>query len=223
MECSLFLGIRTEMKYQMIIRLHLNLTLDFRFQVYILIALPWTIASTYFTVLLILLKTGGESSRCDVTHAIYISFDIIAFVGFITLVASNLVIYKQAQCQLTHMRRTSVAQCSTRKLNEKTFDLKERRLAFINIGLVAKFVVFWMPTLVTMNYHLLWESSTAAGVEYLSFHLVLANCLCDPTVYVCLSHDIRVSVQRFIFGKRVEEDSPELNRTLACDTEELCP
>ena len=192
---------------------------------YILIALPWTIASTYFTVLLALLKTGGESSRCDVTHAIYISFDIIAFVGFITLVASNLVIYKQAQYQLTHMRRTSVAQCATRKLNKKTFDLKERRLAFINIGLVAKFVVFWLPTLVTMNYHLLWESSTAAGVEYLSFHLVLANCLCDPTVYVCLSHDIRKAVQRFVCRKRSKslDDSPEVSKTLGCDTEELCP
>ena len=152
----------------------------------------------------------------DVTSSFLIrhQFSVLAFVLL------NVYLFFQQQRQLNHMRRNSVAARPTTKLNDslvkrsatklkdKTFNMKERRLAFINIGLVAKFVLSWLPTLGKMNYHLIWEDSVVASVEYLSYHLVLGNCLCDPTVYVCLSHDIRKSVQTmFRRRKKFSSDS----------------
>lgn len=189
-------------------------------KVNIAIIFPWIITLVYFTVLVILLQTGTDLTRDTVTHVIYFSFDIIALIGFITLVVSNMVIYKETQGQLTHMRRNSVVDSSRKRNNEKTFNLRERRLAFINIGLVMKFVIFWLPILGSMNYHLIWEMSTSVAVEYLSFHLVLANCLCDPTVYVMLSKDIRKAVQRLLSKMKRSSESIQ-SKALKGETDEL--
>ena len=76
------------------------------------------------------------------------------------------------------------------------------------MGLVVKFIVFWLPTLATMTYHLIWEEATSEFLEYLAFHSVLLNCLGDPTVYVFLSRDVRAAIQLMICNSNDNTDIP---------------
>lgn len=177
-------------------------------QIHTAIVLPWIISLIYFTILIALLHVGNEHIKDIVHHVIYITFDIFAVLGFLTLTVSSTVIYREARIQLVRIAKTSVSVSVLSpgsKPKEKQLRLRELRLALINIGLVIKFVVFWLPTLATMTYHLIWEAKTSKFVEYLSFHLVLINCVCDPTVYVLLSRDIHRAILFLTFGESITE------------------
>ena len=39
-----------------------------------------------------------------------------------------------------------------------------------------------------------WELTISADLDHVALHLILLNCLCDPTVYVLLSRDVRTSI-----------------------------
>ena len=180
--------------------------------IYIVIILPWVISLIYFIILITMLQSGNDYTKDIAQHIIYISFDVVALLGFFILTVSSTVIYKQTRIQLDRISRTSVVVQSSAKQKQKNLLFRKLRLAVINVGLVIKFVVFWLPTLATMTYHLTWEKSTSEFVEYFTLHLVLLNCLCDPTVYVFLSRDIRRSIRVLVFKEENADLLPASTR-----------
>ena len=190
-------------------------------QVYIAIILPWIISVIYLITLITLLQLGNENIQDIVQHVIYISFDTIAFLGFLTLAVTCSVIYKVARVQLVRISRTSVTDTINFKQRKKKLKFREIRLALINIGLITKFIILWLPTMATMTYHLVWEEATSEFLEHLAFHLVLLNCLCDSTVYVFLSKDIRGSIKSLSCKKQNNDISPAITERIigvACVT-----
>ena len=185
-------------------------------RIHTVIVLPWVISFVYFIVLVTLINIGNDHTKDIVQHIIYISFDFIAIVGFLTLTVSSSVIYREARIQLLRIARTSVTssiiKAGIKQDKDKTLKVRELRLAVINVGLVIKFVVFWLPTLATMTYHLIYEAATSEFVEYLSLHLVLVNCVCDPTVYVLLSRDIHRAILHLTLGKEVTDLFPIIRK-----------
>ena len=188
------------------------------------IVLPWSVTIFYFVLLVVLMHTHLTPHM--IQHVVYISFDAIALLGFLVLVTSNVFIYRAAKQQLVMIRHQSVFDAVGGNLTEKKLCLKECRLALINIGLVVKFVLFWVPTLTTMNYHLVWESGMSTWVEYLSFHMVLFTCLCDSVIYVLLSRDIRKTIKRFLLSGSLRRNTirriasmPQSEESLVWDTE----
>ena len=171
-------------------------------QVHTAIILPWIISVIYLVTLITLLQFGDEKFQNIVQHVMYISFDAIALIGFLTLVVASSFTYNEARRHLVRISSTNIAVANSSKQRKKNLRFREIRLALINIGLVIKFMVFWLPTIAMMTYHLIWKETTSEFVQNLSFHLVLINCLCDPTIYVLLSQDIRIVIQNVICKKQ---------------------
>ena len=73
-------------------------------KVHTALSIPWLISVVYFVVLLTLMEMGSGATQEVVTHVIYISFDIVAFVGFLVLASSSVLIYRTASMQLRRIK-----------------------------------------------------------------------------------------------------------------------
>ena len=177
------------------------------------VTVPWFLSVIYFIILLSLILNGNHETEKTAAHSIYVSFDVIAIIGFIILSSSSIAIYKAARSQLRRMRKTSVIAPTGALEMEKGFTAKERRLALINIGIVGKFVLLWLPSFIAMTYHLAYQTALSPHLDYLAFYLILVNCICDPTLYVLLSRDIRTTIMSNL-QRRQSAVSPIHNRNI---------
>ena len=90
-------------------------------QIYIAIVSPWVISVIYFITLITLLHICNEGIQDIIQHIIYISFDVIAMLGFLTLAVSSAILYKEARIQLLRISMTNITVANNSRKKRKGF------------------------------------------------------------------------------------------------------
>ena len=68
------------------------------------ILVPWMLSLVYFLVLVSLLELQvTDTTHHIVRHVIYISFDVVALLGFVILTTSSVFVYKVAKSQIRRL------------------------------------------------------------------------------------------------------------------------
>ena len=176
-------------------------------QVHYIIVIPWMVTLLYFVILFCLTKIYPTYKQANAV--MYISFTVVAVIGFIILIVSTYFIHEGARNQLIAISSSRVEQSGDVKQKERHLKYRECRLAFICIGIVVKFIIFWLPKVISMIYHYQQGKVKYRGLSIASCYLVLVNSICDPVIYVYMSKDIKKQI-RHLFCKKQMRTPPAI-------------
>ena len=152
------------------------------------------------SVLLTMWRVNGTSVMLDITN---LSFSVIVLNGFVTLAVSNTFIYFEVRKQLRKMSKCLMEKSNDKYRKKYMSQRRESRLVVINFGMVAAFTLFWSPLVVSKIYKYIRSTCLSLEFELTFCFLVCCNFVCDPIIYVCLSHDVRKSIRHLL----IKEDT----------------
>ena len=164
--------------------------------IYITVSIAWLLSAIY----LIIHITARKTMTTSVTELLSnLSVTIIAGIGFVTLTISNLFIYIETIKQLRKIAHLSVESLDREHVKQNKHRCRELRLVRINVGMVATFILFWIPNLVTRYYY--FDETVSMELKFAGGYLLLCNYICDPIIYISLCRNVKKAIKSIFKSK----------------------
>ena len=182
--------------------------------VYIIISSAWILSLIYLIFLLVAWQQLEMSAIKQISS---LSFLIVVLSGFVTLVLSNILIYFEAKKQLREISKTYVDNVNRKMSTKSLLQRRELRLIQINVGMVASFVLFLLPLLITKMYSYVNNKFISLDFELAAWYLVCFKYIFDPIIYIALSHDVKEEIRR-MYTPLLESFSSRKTSSITVDT-----